>query len=427
MRKTETADQKLLGNAGILLTMNLAASALNYAYQILLARFLGVDAFGTVYSIFSLLLVLAVPGATFTMLASQRLATLTAQNNRYAVYLYVRDMTKKVTWFSLGVFLVGLVCRHPLALFLKRQDAALLLCVILACALGYYHPLYTGCMSGAGRFALAGAYGLMIPAYKFLGLAGIAFAGGDDQKMLGVLLAVILGSVFTACFGYRCFCARAPAGQKEGASHERSDPRFWGMSFLINICLAVYVNIDVFAVRWVGGETVSGLYSAVSLFGKMIYYCAAALGTVLLPTVAVADEANSRRLLKKAVAVTAALSVAGLLFLNVLKVPMIQLLYGESYRPAAEYMGCMSLISFSVGLLTLLANYFVGISRVKHLKNALLILAVFVAVICFVVGDVRTVLLMIGAAGLICVGYLLLSVWQAGGKHPCSGDNEERV
>lgn len=291
---------------------------------------------------------------------------------------------------------------------LKMEDGYVLVLVIFCCALGYYHPMYTGCMSGVGRFLLLGLYALLIPAYKLIGLSAVVLADQTRGKLLGVLWSLIIGSLFTALAGYLLFYKFIKKSKHINSFKLSQDLNLWKESFVVNICLAVYMNIDVFLARKMSGEAVSGLYSAVTMFGKMIYYCAASLGTVLLPTVAAAGEQKSRVILKKTVFVAGTLSAGGLLVLNLAKDPLIRILYGSAYLQAEQYVGYVSLIAFSVALLTVLTNFFVGILKTRHLRNALLFLQAGIAAVYAICRDLKTALLLIGLFGLECSVYLIV-------------------
>lgn len=402
-----------LESAGALLFMNLLANALNYGYQILLARVLSVEAFGIMYVIFSLLMILAVPGNTFTMLAAKEVAVRLSRNCRSGAWEYVGDLTKKVTFLSCAVFFCGLAVYVPLKALLHMDDPLALGLTVLACALGYYHPLFSGCLSGMRRFVFLGLYGLMIPAYKLLGVAAALPFQTDRSRMAVLLLSIVLGSAATAVIGWRYLKQRldipGETASPEGTKYDRA---LWGESFAINICFALYVNIDVIAAQHIGGESLSGIYSAASLFGKMLYYCAVSVGTVLLPVAATAEAGERAALLRRTLLAVSGVSAAGLLLVNLLKRPLIQLIYGVKYLPAADYMAVVSLLSFSIALLTVLTNYFIGIARTRRIRNALLALALWLAGAVFFSPGVKTSLAVIGCGGLLCDLYLAASYFR---------------
>ena len=71
----EKKDTQLLRASTILFVLNITASALNYLCQLVLARVLSVESYGTVNTIFSFMMIVAVPGTTLTMVVAKYYAS----------------------------------------------------------------------------------------------------------------------------------------------------------------------------------------------------------------------------------------------------------------------------------------------------------------------------------------------------------------
>ena len=97
------------------------------------------------------------------------------------------------------------------------------------------------------------------------------------------------------------------------------------------------------------------------------------------------------------------LSVIGLVALNILKAPLINLIYGTAYEKSVEYVVYVSIISLAIGLLTVMVNFFVGIDFVKEPRNVLILLTIIISVVTLNAKNVKHALLTIGICGIICV------------------------
>lgn len=407
MKEKKIFERNFLSGASILLILNLLASAMNYVYQILIAGVLGVEAFGTINTIFSVMLVVAVPGTTITMLAARYLAICIEKKSYGACRSYVRKLTMQVTVLGGVILLAGIVLHNILGVFLKIDDTVILFMLAVICALGYYHPLYSGCMSGLKRFLPLGIYGLFIPVYKFIGLGLATQFHMEYQRLLVCLFAIIPGSIFTAVLGFWYVKRNLSGGEKESVT-EIPEKDQWLDSLIVNVCVVLYMNIDILAVRHIGGVKLSGIYSAVTLFGRIIYYGATSLGTVLLPMVATKSPKEAFKMLRKILLFVGSVSILGLTVLNMIKTPLISFIYGTAYLEAADYLIYVSMISLSTGLLTIMINFFVGVSYVSVPRNALLALAVVILAAVFLSESVTVTLMTIGISGLICVIYLFI-------------------
>lgn len=386
-----------------LLLLNLVSSGLNYIYQIMLAHVLSVESFGTMNTIFSFMLIVAVPGNTITMMAARILAIYKDNNMYNASKKFVNRLTLQVSVLGILFCVVGVLLKNELSAFLKLEEGYLILLTVGICALSYFHPLYSGCISGLKKFIPLGLYSLLIPVYKIIGLIVATIAKGEPQRLLVCLFAFIPGSLITAVIGYYYTQKKIPVCKSIQAEGNIEVRQQWINSLIINICLAVYVNIDILAVRYIGGLELSGLYSSVTLFGRIIYYVSTSIGTVLLPVVATQGKLEAFKILQKILGVVSCLSVIGLVALNILKAPLINLIYGTAYEKSVEYVVYVSIISLAIGLLTVMVNFFVGIDFVKEPRNVLILLTIIISVVTLNAKNVKHALLTIGICGIICV------------------------
>lgn len=409
LKNMKYTEQNLISDTSILLLLNLFASGLNYVYQILIANVLTVESFGTVNTIFSVMLVAAVPGTTITMLAARHLAIFKEKGAYQMSRVFVRNLTMGVSILGVCVFVMGFLFREILGSFLKINDTIILLITAVICALGYYHPLYSGCMSGLKKFIPLGIYALLIPMYKFIGLIGATRLQDEHYRLILCLAVIVPGSIITAVLGF-IYIKKSLVGKDscDELAVEMPQKEQWINSFVINICLTLYMNIDILAVRHIGGTEMSGLYSAVTLFGRIIYYGATSIGTVLLPMVATKDSKESFDLLKKVLFVVSGISIAGLLVLNLAKNLLINLIYGSNYIGAAEYVIYVSVIAFAIGILTIMVNFFVGIDYVKFPTKLMVVLTVIIIVAVLFIKNVSVTLLTIGVSGVVSIMILIL-------------------
>ena len=64
-------EKKIVYNGLLLFGLNMLASVINYVCQILMTRVLSIEAFGTINTIFSFMLIVSVPGTSLTMMVSR--------------------------------------------------------------------------------------------------------------------------------------------------------------------------------------------------------------------------------------------------------------------------------------------------------------------------------------------------------------------
>lgn len=398
------SNKEMARSSVILLILNITASALNYACQLFLARVLSVESFGTINTIFSYMMIIAVPGTTLTMVVSRYYAEGSAVlGERF----YLKKQVQTVLILSLIVMTIQFCASYFLSKLLRINDIYVLIMTIVLAASGFFQPLYSGVFSGKKAFILVGVYSLFIPAYKLLSVfvAGVS-SMNDKYRLYIVLFVMIIGVAITAVFG-QLRSNKILNKEEKNASKKARETRLYSASdihtLFLNISLMFYMNVDLLTVRYYENERESGLYSSVLLFGRIIYYFATTLGTILLPSVADRSINNSerKRTLNKALLLMLIISVLCLAPINILKNILIKLLYGIPYLEAAKYLVYVSIISVALSLYTLMINYVVGVGRTK-LPTIVMAIVDVLLIICFLLmDDTSHILSAIGIIGII--------------------------
>lgn len=412
---------KLLQAGSVLFVLNMAASTLNYLCQLLLARVLSLETFGTINTIFSFMLIVAVPGTTLTMIVAKYYAGANNDIGQEKRQTYIRSELKGISILTACVFLLFIILAIPLGHLLAIDDTVVLVLSFGLASLGFYQPLYSGVFSGNRRFVWVGLYSMLIPGYKIVAVVIANFFTTNDLKRLYTVLSVmIVGTIITAMVGHRMTVSivgkfslfkrgqRAYLFTKEDA-----------LVLVLNICLMVYMNIDLLSVRYHETNNESGLYSAVLLFGRIIYYFSTTLGTILLPSAAdkETDEQDKMRVLNKTLLVLAGFSVLCIVPINIGKQIFIQILYGEEYLAAAPFVKYVSLIAISLSVCTILVNYLVGLGRTRFAIAIMLTINIIIVLCAITYKNINNILGAIGIIGLIgAVIIYLFGIWRGGAK-----------
>lgn len=400
----KTYKDKIIQTSTVLFVLNMMASVLNYICQLFMAKILSVESFGTINTIFSFLLIVSVPGSTLTMIVAKYYAEWNECYQSDSKKGYMVKIIRYVLEITILFFGVCMVAIKPLSKVLAIDNFFVLSLTFLLGALSLYHPLYSGVFSGNGRFVLVGIYSLFIPLYKII---AVFFAGNfivdDLNRLYTVLFVMILGTIVTALAGHfftmksvGYFSIMEKSNCKVNLNYE--DVRI----FIMNICLMFYMNIDLLVVRYYGNSRESGLYSSALLFGRVIYYFATTLGTIILPTAATLEGERTAQieLLNKAIILMMVFTVCCALPFNICGNFFIKLFYGEAYLGAQRYIKYVSLISIALSLCTLLTNYLVGIAKTKFATFSMIIVNVLVFVLIIAVDRIDIILAGIGVIGI---------------------------
>ena len=395
--------KNMIKGTSIVLLMNLIANGLNYLYQTFASGVININEYGTLNTIFSFMGIVAVPGAALTMISARELALVEENGDNQEGFVYA--IRKKIIIFSFFVIITGLVCQRIISSLLKIDQKEIIILTVICAGLGYFHPFYSGCLSGKKRFLLLGLYGLLIPIYK---LVGLLFANmmNKEIRLSICLVSIIFGSIITAFIG-NYFVVGKHIHRKNNLAHNYTiNYKEWFDPFIVNLCFTIFVNADILIVRRVGLEESSGLYSSIMLFGRLVYYSSVSIGTVIIPYAATIRDTEDDTFLNRIVLITGAICAIGLGTFWLVSEKVIGLIYGNEYIAAVGYVPYVCLISFSVAIMTVLINFLIGRNSIKNTKRILLGLVFVIILIALCAKSVHSALLYLGISG--CIADMLI-------------------
>ena len=342
--------RRILTGIVTLLSGSVAARALAALGVILLARQVGAEAFGLYAASMTLAKITAV---AFSLgLDSWLLRAGSREDQRYSL--------PALTGASLGIKLGGGAIWFVLLVLLAPavNGAAFPRAIVALCALiVLFEEASASAWAGFQAALATRAASLNMVIFQALVLAGTlaVMARGADEvaPYLAVrAAAAALGSALAvAWLARRVGVARRP-GAARFALHGT-------LPFAASMGLAViYGSADVTLVAYFLGPQAAGYYAPAATLVATLYLIPTAAYYVMLPVLSrahAADGALARRLARRMVAGSAALGVALAAPLALLAGPLIRLLYGPEFAPAAEVLTILALVlglhcvSFSLG------------------------------------------------------------------------------
>lgn len=358
-------------NGLIMVVLTTLASGINYICQIGLGRVMSVSSFGVMNSLFSLILVLSVPGTSVNMIAARQIAQCADNAGACALTIYqLRRVSLCIGSFLLcGIVLLSI----PMGAILDTTPVMVVLAG-LAATLSFFPSLISGVLTGKAAFWAAGIFSLIVPLVK---VCGILAAGGvlaEEVKQLVVMSAVTFGNIVAVLIAWRVLFPSAAAQSPDARHSHMSIP---GTMLAVNFLYLLLGNGDIFLVVTYFGTEKAGIYSAAMLFGKILFFFTTAVVSVLLPYISKASGKGEgvSPIFRSAFAVTLAVSVVGFLPFNLFPTAYIRLLYGANYIEAAPLVPYSCAVAIFASLLNLELNCFVGMGKERrmlvHLSIAL--------------------------------------------------------
>jgi O-antigen/teichoic acid export membrane protein len=258
-----------------LLSASGLATAINFAYNIAVARFLGPTAFGHATAVYTLLILISAVTLSFQIVSAKVVAQQSSLEGKSAVY---RGFHKSAWACGIAVALLLLVFQRAIADYLNLPSPILV--VLLAIGVAFYVPL------GSRRGYIQGAYGFHRLATNLV-LEGLVRLGGSLVLItlgLGVQ-GVIAANAAAIAVAYLAAAPKLAAA----VPHELHIPDAFREALQAIVFFAgqaLINNCDIVLVKHFFPSTEAGLYAAVALVGRVIFAFSSAVVNTMFPLVA---------------------------------------------------------------------------------------------------------------------------------------------
>ena len=328
MQESKTLQARILSGSFVLLLGSGLTAAINFAYNVAVARFLGPTAFGHATAVYTLLTLMSAVTLSFQIVPAKVVAQQSTPEGKSAVY---RDFHRSAWGCGLLVALLLLLFQTGIADFLKLPSPILV--DLIAIGAAFYVPL------GTRRGYIQGAYGFRSLASNLV-LEGIVRLGGSLALIMlggGVkgVIAANAAAMVVAYFAAAPKLAPAVPSQLRLTYALRESVQalvFFAGQVLINNC-------DIVLVKHFFTPAMAGLYAAVAMVGRVIFAFSQAVVNSMFPLVAGTGD-EERRDLK--VIATSLLLVLGIgcsvaLALRVAPASIWTSFFGPGFSVAGEY------------------------------------------------------------------------------------------
>jgi O-antigen/teichoic acid export membrane protein len=325
---SKTLHARVLSGSFVLLSASGLATAINFAYNIAIARSLGPTGFGQASAVYTLLILLLTVTLSFQIVSAKAVA----QQSSPAGKLEVHRSFHRSAWIcGITVALLLVLFQRAIANFLNLPSPILI--VLLAVGAAFYVPL------GSQRGYLQGAYGFRRLAINIILEALVRLCGSLLLIRLGFgVPGVIAANAAAVAAAYLAtgpgFAAAVPTalGLPDAFREVLQAVVFCGGQALINNC-------DIVLVKHFFPATAAGLYAAVSLVGRVIFFFCYAVVNTMFPLMAGArrEERSNHKLLTTSLLTVLAIGSTLALGLRLAPAGIWTSLFGPQFEIAGKY------------------------------------------------------------------------------------------
>ena len=356
----------------------LVSNLFSYGFQVVMGRLLSAKEYGFLNSLMAIFVVLSVPISTLLMVVARKTAAYAAKKDFTGIRGLFRLAHQRILFGGLlGLIVFMLGARH-VADYLHSPTLMPIILLGLCTYTALAVPINTALLQGLQDYKWMGIVSGLGGPVKFMLCVILVLAGlGVNGVLLGLILASI-ASWLLAYFSIRRHLLRGQPGAD--TVHQLSLAHMLPV-FLANLAFTVITQTDMILVARFFPAQDAGMYAAAAILGRSVMYIPGVFVQALFPMVSEHHALNldSRHLLAKALAATAALSGFGAALFFLFPRWIIQVLFNARYLEAAPVLKYFGLAMLPMGLLLVLMNY--SIAKGERFFSYVMILGAFLEIL----------------------------------------------
>jgi len=338
------AAHTVVKNSVIVMGGAMVSNVLAYLYHLIVGRILGPTSYGELASLLALFYILNVPSTVVQTILTKFFSILKATNKAgEAKYLFFRSLGVIVIASFLGLGVVA-ISADATASFLHIESRASLYWLYAIFSLYFIGMVPLSALFAYQRFFAQSALTVLGMALRLV-FAALAAPLGVTATLVSNVFANLVTLI--AYVPPLRFLLKV---QTRVLTLPRSRTIGYSVPTLITtLAIAALYNQDVLLVKHFFAPTDAGIYSSLSILGKVIFYASSAITFVLFPVLSERKElkTGTTRLVGAALLCVSALSAGLTLVYFLFPKFVVYLLYVSAYDAAIPYVGLFGVfISF---------------------------------------------------------------------------------
>src|SRR5256885_4274499 len=313
----------LLSGSLVMLFGSVAVSGLNFAYNVATARVLGRADLGPGTAATTLLMLCSALTLSFQLVC----AKFVARNKEHAGKARVYRSLLKRAWLVAAILAGGLALfERPMSEYLRLPANHML--ILLAAGMAFYVPLGVrrGNLQGLCHFQSLSWNMVAEAATKLLFTVLLVGLGYGVMGAVGAATASVLAAFMLPARAVKKkdagACDYIPASFREGIQ-----------AIVFFVGQVVINNIDILLVKHYFRAEAAGMYAAVALVGRVIYFAAWSVISAMFPISAAArEDENKLQVLLVPLAIVGLICVAATFILWMFPDPIMGMIFGSRFQ-----------------------------------------------------------------------------------------------
>lgn len=362
LRLLRLFENPLLAGSTILFLGNLITNVSNYLYHLAMGRMLGPSSYGILESLISLLYLMEIPLTTLGVVVVKYVSQFKGEGRYKAVGKLYLKLNSQLMIIGLGGLVAYFLFTPILAKILHLNDNFWLVMVGLMVFVTIFSGINRSVLQGLSKFFELSLSGIAEGVGKLLLSVGLVAVG---LKVTGAMGAMLIAGVL----GYAISKYFVNDRVKEYDLSENL-----GRQTIIKYSLPVFISMlsltslfstDIILARYYLTGFEAGLYSALAVLGKIIFFASGSIGAVMFPLISEykAKNQNYRKIFWQSLGIVAMISIGMSAVYFIAPKIVILMLYGADYLKAVPFLGLFAIFLSLYSLVNIFVSYYISINK----------------------------------------------------------------
>ena len=395
--------KRIASFSGLILVISMAlVNLLNYSISLIIGRSLDPASFAEYHIIATSVLVIAFIGVAVQMIA----AKVAAASNGAAIHAWLKKSLFKA---SLGLLAVMILSSGAIAQFLQFESSVPFILLSLGTPFYLLLCFNRGILQGRQHFTQFAMTFLVETLVRLASTSFIIILVKDGEYLMEWLtISFVLSFIISALFTLRQQVDNEKSGSDQQPLELRPLITFICFMACYELSQIVISHSDVLLAKHYLSADQAGMYSAISLIGRMIYYGTWTFVMMLFPKVIEAQERseNTNGLLLLTTGIVLIIGLSATLFSYVYGDFLLNLLFGQAYAGAGHHLYFYAMATTLFAVANVIVYYYLSLEDYMPVFLSLLFggLQIFAITLFHAsIAEIITVQLFLMMSFLICL------------------------
>ena len=356
---------RLARHSSIMFSATIVANLLAYLFHAYMGRSLGAAEYGILGSLLAAFYILSIPLKAISTVVTKFVSEFKARKEYGKVASLLFSGMRKLSRYTILIFIGLSLGSWLIADFLRIPSPLPVILMGLLLALAVVLSVPRGVLRGLQKF---GQLGLNVSIEALIRLVlgillvslGLGINGAILAYGLGYLAAIVL-VLMPLRFLFHV---------RNETIDVSSIYKFSLPALAMSICLAVMTNVDLIFVKHFFTSEEAGIYTVVSVLGKVIFFVSGAFTIPMFPLVSELHTRGENTLLILKKSLFYVISFSGMVIAAywLSSSFIVHTLYGRAYSAAVPLVGAMGIAMGLIALVMVYTTYLLALKNMRFIK-----------------------------------------------------------